>query len=73
MKAFNSLWLATEDCIVDALIELDKSGVFGSANERSESLINFFKGDQDYEERIRFARRLNSPAQLESYVNETSG
>ena len=69
-SAFNLFVQQIENCILGALSELDKLGVFGTEQERKKVLINFVMGDQSNEERIFFAKKLNSLSQIESFVNE---
>jgi hypothetical protein len=55
---------------VEALSTLDREGVFGSAETRSQMVVGIWSGDQSNEERIEFARALNPPAVVERFARE---
>nr|WP_086940539.1 DUF4303 domain-containing protein [Thaumasiovibrio occultus] len=69
-RAFNAFVNDIENCMIEALSELDSMGVFGTGEVRSQVLVNLVMGDQSDEDRIRFAQRLNSPEQVASLRDE---
>ncbi len=50
----------TEQVLVRVLQSLDREGIFGCGNLREGMVINILKGDQSDEERLKFAKLLNS-------------
>ncbi|MEY4764237.1 MAG: hypothetical protein RI907_910 [Pseudomonadota bacterium] len=57
---------------LEALLELDKQGLFGAGPVRDKLLLNIWKGDQSDEERIAFARALNAASAVDRFEKELS-
>jgi hypothetical protein len=55
---------------LEALLELDKLGLFGTGAIRGELLLSIWKGDQSDEERIAFAKILNPQSTTERFERE---
>lgn len=70
LKSYETLVEEIDNCLLNALQRIDADGVFGGTNERRNVLVNLLLGDQSDEERIRFARRLNSPAAVEAFIRD---
>jgi hypothetical protein len=55
---------------IDVLKELDREGLFGSGLERDRLVLGIWMGDQPDEDRVDFARQLNSEAVVERFTKE---
>jgi hypothetical protein len=55
---------------IEALAELDRVGTFGSEAERSALVLGIWCGDQSNEERVEFARALNTSVVAERFARE---
>ena len=53
-----------------ALLELDKTGIFGTSTDRDKLLLSIWINDESDEAKILSARRLNSEEQVLRYSNE---
>lgn len=57
-----------ENCLIQAMKELDAAGVFGTPEERAQVTLGIMMGDQSTEDRIRFVKALNPPDLAEQFV-----
>ncbi len=59
-----------ENAFLNALKRLDAKGVFGKGELRKKVVVNLLKGDQSYEERLEFAKKLNPPEAVEIFTKD---
>ncbi|MCP3927396.1 MAG: DUF4303 domain-containing protein [Desulfobacterales bacterium] len=59
-----------ENAFLNALKRLDAKGVFGKDELRKKVVVNLLKGDQSYEERLEFAKKLNPPEAVEIFTKD---
>ena len=61
---------AVFEIAVQALKRLDEEGLFGAGDERARLVLSVWKGDQSDEERVAFARLLNSASVADAFERE---
>jgi hypothetical protein len=59
-----------EDAIAAALRRIDREGVFGRGSEREGVVTNLLMGDQTYEARIEFAKKVNPPKAVQMLMSD---
>jgi len=59
-----------KDSITNALRRLDRDGIFGQGQERTQVVVNLLMGDQTHADRIEFARKVNPPESVQMLIND---